>query len=269
MVKYLNWVNGRLTLENAVVTSTGAADGDKILALNNQGYIDPFAMRDRTFQRRRAEYSCDFIEGLGGLTSSVAGTGASNSLIAFIPPAYSAGWVQHNTGTTATGRAAIGNANSVFRLGVCPFLFRGIFYIPTASNATESFVYRLGWIDNASAESVDGIFLRISASNVSQFVCRNNNIETVVNLNTNFATASVWGVVISIDEAATVATLKVYDHTNDLYMGPNELVETATITTNIPVGSTRLVGFGSYLQKTLGTAARVVDLDFIYAGIDF
>jgi hypothetical protein len=226
------------------------------------------ALTDKAFQRRRAEYFTDFIGGFGEFTSSVSGTGASNSLTAFSPPPGSVGWVQHNTGSTATGRAAVGNLNSVFRFGIYPFSFRGIFYIPVASTGAESFVYRIGFLDSSAAESADGVFLRISASNVAEFVCRNNNIETVQSLGFNLATASIWGVTININADGNSATLNLYDHINTSAMNAISLVETKTITTNIPIGSIRTTGVGSFLQKTLGTAARVANVDFLYVGTD-
>lgn len=275
MVKFLSWLNNRITLQDPIIKPAGTADAGKIVGLNNGGMIDALAVRDRHFQRRRAEIYSDFIGGNGEWISTVSGTGSANSstVLTTLPEGFRmAGVSNMATGTTATGRAFLGTTPTAFKLAdlnsdgsYTLANFRAIFQIPLISDAVESFVCRFGFIDSSSAESSDGVFLRINANNTAQFVARNNNVESVTTVAYTFLPARTYNVEVFVS-SPTLATLNIYN--SPLNTEAVNLVSSVTIATNIPNASTRLTGAGTYIQKTVGIVARTIQLDYMYAGID-
>lgn len=191
-----------------------------------------------------------------GLASNVSGTGAANSSVA--TPAGRIGIVSAATGTTATGRAGFITGVSAIRLGQglcrCAIGAR----IPTASDGTNTFSVRFGFIDSGSAESTDGVFFRYSHSvNGGNWQCvtRNNSSETAINTSLTPTTWRDFRIEIAEDGSSA-----------EFFSGGTSL---GTISTNIPIASGRETGFGAVITKSLGTASRTLELDYPMAWGEF
>jgi hypothetical protein len=189
------------------------------------------------------------------ISSQVAGTAAANSVAAVVGEPGHPGVVQHQAGTTTTGRAAMAfqNAQTLVLGNNTEWVYESAVRIPVLSDGTNRFTYRAGFIDLVTADPTDGCFMRyvdnVNAGNW-QGVCRNNNAESVCN--TGIAATTAWiriGVVVN--SAGTSA---------DFRTGG---VSRCQVASNIPITTARATAFGSGILKSLGTTSRSVDLDYI------
>ncbi len=179
---------------------------------------------------------------LGGLATSVSGTGAANTALA--STATSIGILQSATGTTATGRAGvIGNvALTLFGGGTWTCMSR--VRVSALSNATETYTVRAGFIDSASAESVDGIFWRYTHGTNSgfwQLVCRANNVESVSNSTVAPVTTGFQKLEIVVNASGTSVSGSI-----------DGVALSVPITTNIPTATGRETGAGFFILKSVG-----------------
>jgi hypothetical protein len=130
-----------------------------------------------------------------------------------------------------------------FQLGQGMAKFAARIWINTPSNATDSYVARVGFIDNITGESTDGVFFRFTDSvNGGKFeaVARNNNVETVFDTGVPAGGLGNYKLEIEVNANGTSAVFKI-----------NSAV-VATITTNIPTVNGRETGYGLMLVKTVG-----------------
>ncbi len=199
----------------------------------------------------------DMLDGISdrGVFSTVSGTGAANSVTAVTSLADHPGVVQHQTGTTTTGRASYSSNGGTLLLGNSWYWrYEAMVRIPVLSNGTEIYNYRSGFHDNNSGDSTDGCYFRYTSSQASgqwQGVCRSNSTESSTSGVT--VAANTWyRLTIIINPAGTEARFYV----NGTQIG-------STVTTNIPTGAGRMTGFGSALNKSAGTTSRGVDLDYM------
>ncbi len=179
---------------------------------------------------------------LGGLATSVSGTGAANTALASTSSAI--GILQCATGTTATGRAGvIGNvALTLFGGGVWTCMSR--VRVSALSNATETYTARVAFLDSVSAESTDGIFWRYTHGTNSgfwQLVCRNNGSESVINTTVAPVTTGFQKLEITVNAAGTSVSGAI----DGVSVG-------APITTNIPTATGRETGTGLFILKSVG-----------------
>lgn len=166
------------------------------------------------------------------------------------------GVVQCSTGTTATGRAGVGSANTdalvfgtykhTFSTSVGPWT--------NLSTATERFYLEAGFVDNlGGATSYSAYFSYTDNVNSGQWQCTTSDGTGSTTTNTSVApTASVFQR-LEIEINATASEAKFYiDGT---------LV--ATITTTIPTGTTNRTGVAVQIRKTVGTTARTSRIDYL------
>jgi hypothetical protein len=188
------------------------------------------------------------------VSSQVDGTGAENDRTAVTGVAGHPSIIQHQTGTTTTGSAAIASVNNASIL-----LGNGWYWrfeaMVRLSDGTNTYYYWAGFTDRTiSSSTVDGCFLRYNHGIVSgqwQGICRSNSSESSTSGTT--VVANTWyRLTILINPAGTEARFFV----NGAQIG-------STVTSNIPTGAGRGTGFGSVLSKTAGTTERVADLDYM------
>jgi len=196
----------------------------------------------------------------GGISETNSGTGAATSAAA---PANNTviGMVQSSTGTTATGRAALTSSTSIISTGGAKFYCGGRVMVPTLSTSTERYQYVFGFFDTlTAANQVDGCYILYDEGGVStgsaasanwQAVTVNNSARTFTNSSTGVAANTWTKLEIEINAAGTSVSFLV------------DGVSIATHTTNIPTGSARAFGFGWLVIKSVGTTARVVNIDYI------
>lgn len=205
------------------------------------------------FNQCVADYS-DFIgAAIGELTSAVSGTGAANSWTT--GTTANPGVLQHTTGTTATGRAAAhGNLAGLLFASGQTWTFETIARLTTLSDGTQTYSYRVGFIDSISAESRDGCFFRYTNGTNSgnwQAVCRSNSTESVIN-------------------SAVAPTANTFQKLRIIVTGTGNAefwianTSIGSITTNIPSAGGREFGYGSFILKSLGVTARTAQVDYFY-----
>lgn len=216
---------------------------------------------------RQLQIYDDFMTALNSdnFLASVSGTAAANNSTAGVPEQNHPGIVQHQTGTDSTGRAGF-FSNNMIRFGGGQHTAKVMAKITTLSDGTDRFLYYAGCTNAFGAESSNGAYFRYTDNvNSGKFecVCRANSVETAADSGVTVVAGTWYGLMVVVD--ATAAEAKFYISTSG---GAWTLV--ATITTNIPNSSSRIVsGCSSIIRKTLGSTSRTVDLDYMYARYRF
>jgi predicted outer membrane repeat protein len=206
---------------------------------------------------RRGMYH--FHDMLGAVTdsaiSSQVATG-TNSATAVNSVAGHPGIVRHSTGASATGRAGMlsTNVDGILLGNFWYWRFEAMVRITTLSTAAQTYIYRVGFIDSATGEPVDGVYFRYTHGVNSgrwELVCRAASTETATASTTAPAAATWYRLTIIVNPAGDSAEFFV----NGTSIG--------TCASNLPTGGTNGTGFGSNLIKSLGTTARTIDLDYL------
>jgi len=211
-------------------------------------------------KRRKAVFAGDGITA-GDLGTLTSGTGAAvTANVAGLSDADHVGVYTCTTGTTNTGRscAAYMEATNVV-LGSGRATSLGIVKLTTLSDGTETFTTTGGFQDTFTGDSVDGVYFRYTHSvNSGQWQCvsRSNSVETVTNTSIAPSTSVFQTMFIDINAAGTEALFYIDD------------VLVATHTTNIPTGIARVTGHGWNHRKSVGTAARILQLDLYEVILD-
>lgn len=145
--------------------------------------------------------------------------------------------------------------------------FMGILTFPNIITGTNTTVSRIGYWDSiTSTEPVDCIMFRIIGNNTGwdfYGVTRSNNAET--NTSTIFSTFSntdFYNVFLRVNSDASRVDFYIYNSTN----GVTDLLWNDSITTNIPKGSSRVLGGGAmgYLQGNTSSAIiNILEMDYL------
>lgn len=198
---------------------------------------------------------------------STAGAGAGVTLIA--PTATNRhGVIRLSTGTTATGRIHVGDITGLpIVLGGGAVTHAAAINIQALSAAAQQYQLLIGLFDTFTAiNQVDGAYLLYDEGGVTTGSTASPNWQRVTAANsvrtlTASATAVATGWLNIRTEANAAGTLVEYFV---------EGVSVGTIATNIPTGTTRTMGFGVYLQKSIGTGtAALVHCDWMYLKSNF
>ncbi len=206
-------------------------------------------------------YSHDMTDtaSFNGLSSQVSGTGADNDRTVVTGVVGHPAIIQHQTGTTATGIAAMQTINNAIILLANNWFwnFEAMVRIPTLSDGTNTFTYRAGFMDSATGDSTDGCYFRYTHSVASgqwQGVCRSNGTESVTGAGPAVVANTWYRLSININPSGTGVRFFV-----------NDTEISSGITSNVPTGAGRGTGFGSSIVKSAGTTERLADLDYIEA----
>jgi hypothetical protein len=171
------------------------------------------------------------------------------------------GIITLSTLAVATNSAAIASALTAIRFSGGAARLVVIFRVPTLSDAVDTFTARVGFCDATNAESTDGAFIRYTNGTNSgkfQFVTRNNSTETATDTGITVGLNTWYRVQIDVNAAGPSATCTIN----------GTLV--ATNTTNIPTAAGRETGIvPGYIQKSLGTNPRTLDIDYFQALFKF
>lgn len=206
-------------------------------------------------QKRKIEYANEFISITSDnwFTFATNGTGAANTVVAAIDTSHH-GVIQHSTGTTTTGRATwVSNNQNFFCLGSGEAGWNVWVRLPTLSDGTNTYTYRVGFLDSNTGEPTDGVYARYTHSVNSgawQLVARSNGTESVTNTSVTVVANTGYDIRCDVNATGTSVNCSI-----------NGAAQTA-MTTNIPTGSTRALGAGSTLIKSLGTTALTAQLDW-------
>lgn len=193
---------------------------------------------------------------LDGITTTVSGTGAqvsSTSSNNTLPGLYSL-----ERGTTTTGRSALYIAGGSTITLSETLEFTGIVTMKsggTASDGTNNFTTRYGFMDGFTGEPTNGIYFRYNhATNSGNFqcVCREGGTETTIN-------TSVGGHNGVAHELMFVGNGAGYEFFIDG-------VSQGSITTNVPA---TYGAMGASLVGSAGTSNRLTNIDMLHANLEF
>jgi hypothetical protein len=247
------------TPQFVTLAATGDLDNERVLTAGTQVTLtDAGAGNAVTFdwQHDPLTLARFWMDGAnsGDFAILNSGTGASGTLNIASASANHVGIAQNSTGSTSSGRSAhcYIEATSI-QFGTYPWRSTGVFRIPTLSDGTNTFTVVIGFTDTfTSGAATDGAYFRYThGTNSGKYECvtRSNSSETANDSGVT-ATAGVWHSYRIIVNAAATQVLFYIDGT---------LV--ATHTTNIPSGSSRVVGYGHNIIKSLGATARTLLTD--------
>lgn len=194
-----------------------------------------------------------------GTSSSIApytafGSGTGNGSNWYSAVAGRIGLLTIETGTTTGGSHFIGTNTSAAAFGSGTQRFRCDLFVPTASDGTDTFTVRSGYIDATSGECIDGAYFRYTHSvNSGKWECvtRSNSTETAADSGVAGVSATCQTLEIEVNAAATSVVYKINGAT------------VQTIATNIPSGTTRATGVGATITKSAGTTNRTVVIDLM------
>lgn len=240
-------------------TAPTAAIGTNTTQLATTAYVQNAINRNYLSYYR---FFTDFISGYGSgtstseLFSTSSGTGAGFTMSSEVgrPGIYVA-----VTGTTATGRHSLNTPNTSTTLGGGTWTYETMLQVPTLSNGTDRFQTLAGFFDNnTGVNQVDGIYFLYDEGGVStgstasanlQIVTSSNSVRTFTNTSTA-VTANQWYRLTIVVNAAASSVSYFIDGAS-----------AGTITTNIPSGTVRQLGWGFLQNKSLGTTSRFANFD--------
>lgn len=188
-----------------------------------------------------------FTNGTGAVINGGAVAGVANH----------PGIGQMDTGTTSTGLAMYGtndsNGTTVLLGNGDTWRYTSDFRINTLSNSTDRFTFRSGMIDASSdTDGTYACFIKYSDNINSgkwQGVCNTNGSITTCN-STLAPVAAAW---TRVDVVVTGALA-------DFQINGTSV---CTVSTNIPTTAGQATTFETSIIKSVGTAHRTVDLDYI------
>lgn len=243
-----------------VLASNGTLTNERVLTAGNHVTVTNsggLATVDWRYNVSKRTICDSEMNATGNLTINSSGTGAATSYTTIgLHDANRLGVANIQTGTTTTGRSAIGSAalESV-ELGGGIVRFCAVIKVPTLSDATNTFLVQAGLHDNFSGNPVDGVFFEythsVNSGDWTTYVY--NNGSTVGGFDTNVAvSASNWyRLEIEVNAAATEI----------LFSIDGTVVQ--TFTGSIPTGNARRMGFMAQIRKTAGTTARSAYADYV------
>lgn len=234
-----------------LIWDTSAGELRKVSAEN----ATPVAVGNRFVSYDEDEFTGTTPAGKLNWAVTISGTGASAQFGTYgvngTERAF--GVLQIDTGTTAAGRATLHRLVNQIQMGYCSFEQQWRVAIEELSTSTDRFIVWCGFIDyTAAGEPIDGVYFRYSDDvNGGQWqcICRESNVETVVNT-TVAAITNYVRLRIVVNETATQAQFYIAD----------ALV--ATINTNLPSTAGNLTGIGAKIQKSVGTTLRNLSIDY-------
>jgi hypothetical protein len=259
------WVSFGAGVTTASETNEGIAEiatqAEVINGTDDQKIVTPSKLRNSIFNTdfrffEQDDFINQYLNSLEsnwvysiGLVGTNATDGVNNTENAF-------GVLSIHTGTTTTGNGTIVKANltNAYIIGNGASLrLRFRVLINTLSDGTETFTVRIGFIDLLTGNGTDGLFYRYTDSvNGGRWeaVARSGGSETADD--TGVApTAGVYQILeVSVNSTGTQCDFYIDD------------VLTASITTNIPTGSSNLTNIMAKIEKSAGTTLRYIALDW-------
>jgi len=243
-----------------VMTADGTLTNERVLTAGNHVTVTnggSTATLDWRYNAAKRTIIESEMNATGNLTLNSSGTGATVAYTtAGLHDANRLGIGNIQTGTTTTGRAAIGSATiEQVTLGSGIVKFCAVVKVPTLSDGTNTFLVQAGLHDNLAGAPVDGLYFEythsVNAGDWTTYVYNNSGTTGGFDTNVAVATGNWYRLEIEINAAATQAIFSIN----------GTVVQTFTGT--IPNGAARLMGFMVQIRKTAGTTNRSVYADYI------
>jgi hypothetical protein len=193
------------------------------------------------------------VNGTGATSVFAVNTGITSSQV---------GLASIETGTTATGRSAMGRGNTTTFFGGGVHVFETYVYIPVLSTVTEEYIIYLGFGDATGAGAMtDGVFFKYDRlTSVNWYlVASNNSVTTGSNTDSTIPVAvTTWTKLrVEVNAAGTRADYFI----NDVNVGNN--------TANIPITTARITSELLKIEKSAGAGATSSVLVIDYVSRDF
>ncbi len=190
----------------------------------------------------------------GDFSTLSSGTGAGTTANTANSDSTHPGTLSSSTGSTGTGRnAACYIEAGAIEFGTYAWRAVGCFKIPTLSDGTETFSVMIGFNDSFTSTTYTdcACFRYQHSANSGKFECltRSNSTGSPTDSGVT-ASADTW---YSYEIRVNAAGTSVQFYLN------GSLVQTNT--TDIPTGSSRVLGFGHNIVKSAGTTARTLITD--------
>ncbi len=215
---------------------------------------------------RAAVFFDDFLGGVGNVQSYVSGGELAIEPYSDFGPG---GSLRMRTGTGTTGRGGFiwpsGNsaANQIIYFGIGAAIFEAcVLRFDALSDGTNTYSSRIGFTrDPAVGNPQDGLFFEYDPSTRSNHnwwcVSRNNNSNRAVDSGVAASISAPRTLRIEVNAAGT----EVRSYIN------GSLVDTNT--TNVPSGSSRMMGYGGAIQKIAGSTQRAAYIDYLRIVLHF
>ena len=237
--------------------TAGSASSGQVLTYNGTAWAPATPAGGSAFDpATKSETWSDFLgANAQPWTTLTNGTGASTSF-SNSGGAPNPGVISLSTGTTSTGRAAVGSNNQdALVLGTYAHTFStAVLLFTNVSTATERFIVEAGFLDALNGPT-EGVYFRYS-DNINggnwECVCSSGGSSTTVDSGTAVADTVWYRFDIEVNAAASSVVFKLNGST------------VATITTNIPSGTGERVGVLVSNRKTVGTTARQTRVDYLH-----
>lgn len=217
--------------------------------------------------RNYVEFFDDFMDEISNAGDSTWGEDISGTAAACtaqsINSARRPGISRCTTGSTATGRAGLITGLNSTALGQGTTTFETALFINTLSNGTDRYQLQAGFIDTNAANQVDGAYLLYDEGGVSTGSTASANWQCVTASNSvrTFTTSSI----AATNTAYHVLRVEVNPSGNSVSFFVDGVSACTAHTTNIPTGTARATAHGIQVIKSVGTAARLFDVDYNYA----
>lgn len=227
-----------------------------------------------SYKKHSFDYYNEFFNGVGTATgggdvvSVSSGTGAASTGTSATSATNVIGLVTSTTGTTATGRTAICSYTSAisFGGGATSFEYR-IDGISALSTVTERYAILVGFFDTYSAvNQVDGIYFLYDEGGVSTGSAASANwqLVTVSNSVRTFTPTS-----IPVSTSGHILRIEINAAGTSVEFFIDGVSASSPISTNIPTGTARASGFASMIIKSIGTTARVMNIDYMRVHVNY
>jgi hypothetical protein len=164
------------------------------------------------------------------------------------------------TGTTSTGRVAMNvKATTTLLFSSTSHIrsYRFAFRVPTLSDATQTFVIRGGYLDSVTTTApTDGAYFEFDANTDTEVQCVTASNSTRTTTDSGVTSSPAPG---TTGSSSSRTTPRVAFYLGVLGTTPSLV---ATITTNIPSGTSRTFYAGACIAKSAGTTSRDFDVWF-------
>lgn len=187
----------------------------------------------------------------------VSGTGATAVASTVGVAEGHLGVISLATGTTTTGRTLITNDCQMYAENG-PLVFETMFRLEDLSDGTNQFTFRAGVVSSSTNTDATGVFFKYidnEASGNLQAICRNGASTTATDLGLTLVADTWYRARFEIN--AAWSEVKFY-----VYGDGSSSVNSATITTDIPVTGTTIFPLAGGIYKSAGTTSRRAYLDY-------
>jgi len=143
---------------------------------------------------------------------------------------------------------------TMLRFGGLAVEFQTTVSNPTLSVSGQTYTFRVGFLDVAGADTVDGVYFEYDSTlSLNWRICTSNNsTRTKTNTTVPVAINTDYVLYFIVNAAGSLASFYI----NGVLVG--------TITTNIPTAAGRECALAMQLDKTSGNTARTFNVDYMF-----